>query len=74
VFVACLTLAGRLQGGWQLYTALTAVTGLGLTIWTVLAYGKDSSILGLVQRGMLLVYLSWIVLLGIHLVAGAPQA
>ncbi len=74
IFGACLALAGRLQGGWQLYTALTAVAGLGLTVWTALAYRKDARITGLVQRGLILVYLSWIVLLGIHLVASPPQA
>ncbi|HEY3004634.1 MAG TPA: DUF998 domain-containing protein [Kribbellaceae bacterium] len=74
LFMACLTLAGRLQGGWQLYTALSAVVGLGLTVWTALAYRKDARNTGLVQRGLILVYWSWIVLLGIHLVTSPPQA
>src|SRR5680860_1180298 len=32
LFAACVTLAGRLQGVWQLYTTLTAAAGLGLTV------------------------------------------
>lgn len=67
IFAACLTLAIRLDGFWQLYTVLTAVVGLGLTIWTALAYQRDAANLGLVQRALLLVYWGWIVLLGIHL-------
>jgi Protein of unknown function (DUF998) len=74
LFVACLTLAGHLQNGWQLYTALTAVAGLGLTVWTALAYRKDARLTGLVQRGLILVYWSWIVLLGIYLAASPSQA
>ena len=74
LFVACLTLAGRLQGGWQLYTAITAAAGLGLTVWTALAFQTDAANTGLVQRGLLLVYLSWIALLGIYLATSSPQA
>jgi len=70
---ACLTLAGRLQGAWRLYTVLTAVAGLGLTIWTALAFQRDAANTGLVQRGLILVYWSWIVLLGIHLITNPPQ-
>ena len=73
LFVGCLTLAGHLQGGWQLYTALTAAAGLGLTVWTGLAFQKDAAITGLVQCGLLLVYLSWIAVLGIHLVTRPQQ-
>ncbi|MQA91224.1 MAG: DUF998 domain-containing protein [Gemmatimonas sp.] len=67
IFGACLVLAGQLDGSWRLYTILTAVAGLGLTIWTALAYQRDAPNTGLVQRALILVYLGWIVLLGIHL-------
>ncbi|MQB01401.1 MAG: DUF998 domain-containing protein [Actinobacteria bacterium] len=67
IFGACLTLAGRLDGPWRLYTVLTAIVGLALTIGTALAYQRDAANLGLIQRALLLVYWSWIVLLGIHL-------
>lgn len=70
---ACLTLAGRLAGAWRLYAVLTAAAGLALTIWTALAYQKDAANTGLVQRGLILVYWSWIVLLGIHLITNPPQ-
>lgn len=73
LFAACLTLAGRLQGGWRLYTTLIAAAGLGLTVWTALAFQKDAANTGLVQRGLLLVHLSWIALLGIYLVTNPPQ-
>lgn len=68
IFGACLTLAGRLDGSWRLYTVLTAIVGLALTIWTALAFQRDAVNTGLVQRALILVYWSWIVLLGIHLV------
>ena len=71
---ACLTLAGQLQGGWRWYTVMTAVAGLGLTIWTALAYQKDAAHTGLIQRGLILVYWSWIIVLGIHLVADPAPA
>ncbi len=67
IFGACLTLAGRLDGPWRLYTMLTAIVGLALTIGTALAYQRDAANLGLIQRALLLVYWSWIFLLGIHL-------
>jgi len=73
LFGACLTLAGGLQGAWRLYTVLTAVAGLAMTIWTALAYQRDAAKTGLVQRGLILVYWSWIVLLGIHLITNPPQ-
>lgn len=73
VFGATLTLAGPLQGGWQLYTVFTAVAGLAMTVWTALAFQKDAANTGLVQRGLLLVYCSWIVALGIHLVTDPPS-
>ena len=65
---ACLALAGQLQGVWRWYTVLTAIAGLGMTIWTALAYQRDAAHTGLVQRGLIAVYWSWIVVLGIHLV------
>jgi hypothetical protein len=68
IFGACLTLAGRLDGPWQLYTVLTAVVGLALTISTAVAFQRDAAKTGLIQRGLILVYISWIVVLGIHLV------
>lgn len=73
IFGACLTLAGRLDGTWQLYTVLTAIVGLALTIRTALAYWRDAVNTGLVQRALILVYWSWIVLLGIHLIWHPPQ-
>lgn len=69
IFGACLALAGRLDGPWRLYTMLTAIIGLALTIWTALAYHRDTPKTGLVQRALILVYWSWIVLLGIHLLS-----
>jgi hypothetical protein len=65
---ACLTLAGQLQDVWRWYTVLTAIVGLGMTIWTALAYQKDAAHTGLIQRGLIVVYWGWIVVLGIHLV------
>lgn len=56
IFGACPTLSGRLQGPWQLYTVLTAVAGLSLTIGTALTYQKDAANTGLVQRSLILVY------------------
>lgn len=67
IFGACLALVGRLQGPWPLYTVITAVVGLALTISTAVAWQKDARHTGLVQRALILVYCSWIVLLGIHL-------
>ena len=65
---ACLTLAGGLDGSWRMYTVLTAIVGLALTVWTALAFQRDAANTGLVQRALILVYWSWIVLLGLHLV------
>lgn len=67
LFGACLALAGQLGGGWRVYTMLTAGVGLVLTAWTAAAYQKDAANTGLVQRGLIIVYWSWIVALGIHL-------
>jgi len=68
IFGACLILSARVDGFWRLYTLLTAVVGLGLTFWTALAYQRDAARSGLVQRALILVYWSWIVLMGIRLV------
>jgi hypothetical protein len=58
-----------LRGGWRLYTMLTAGIGFVLTVWTAVAYQKDAAHTGLVQRGLIIVYWSWIAALAIHLVA-----
>jgi len=71
---SCLTIAGHLEGFWRLYTGLTAVAGLAFTIRTALAFQKDAAYTGLVQRGLILVYWSWIVLLAINLaIVQAPS-
>ena len=67
LFGACLTLAGSLEGGWRLYTVVTAGAGLALTATTALAWQKDAAYTGLVQRGLILVYWSWLGLLSVHL-------
>jgi hypothetical protein len=66
---AGVALAGQLRGGWRLYTMLTAGIGFVLTVWTAVAYQKDAANTGLVQRGLIIVYWSWIAALAIHLVA-----
>lgn len=63
---ACVVLAGQLQGGWRLYTTLTAIAGLVMTVWTVVAFRRDAANLGLVQRVLIVIYWSWIVALSIH--------
>lgn len=70
---ACLVLAVQLGGGWRLYTMLTAGAGLVMTVWTAVAYQKDAENTGLVQRGLILVYWSWIAVLGVHLATDPPQ-
>lgn len=65
---ACLILAGRLDGPWRRYTLLTAAVGFALTIGTAVAYQRDAAKTGLIQRALIIVYWSWIVLLGIHLI------
>ena len=70
---ACLVLSGQLPGAWRWYTLLTAGAGLGMTIWTALAYRKDAAHTGLIQRGPIVVYWSWIVALGLHLVMDPPR-
>jgi hypothetical protein len=62
-----LTVAGRLDGAWRLYTLVTAVAGLVLTIGTGLAFQQDAARTGLVQRGLLVASFGWITLLGLHL-------
>ena len=69
IFGACLAIATHLQGPWRLYTLLTAVAGLIMTIWTALAFRRDAANTGLVQRGLILIYWTWIVVLGIYLIA-----
>lgn len=69
---AAIALAGHLQGGWRVYTILTAGIGFVLTVWTAAAYQKDAANTGLVQRGLIVVYWSWIVALAVHLVADGP--
>lgn len=67
LLVTCAVLASQLEGGWRLYTALTATGGLVMTAWTIVAYRTDAANLGVVQRVLILVYWSWIVALGVHL-------
>jgi hypothetical protein len=43
-----------------------------LTIWTALAFLRDAAKTGLVQRGLIVIYLTWIVVLGIHLIVDPP--
>lgn len=67
LFAACLTLVGRLEGAWRLYTLLTAAAGPGLTVGTAIAYRRDGAFTGHLQRGLILVYWSWIALQCVHL-------
>lgn len=46
---------------------LTSVAGLVLLIATAVAWQKDAKYTGLVQRALILVYCSWIVLLRLYL-------
>lgn len=69
VLGACLAVALQLDAFWQWYTLATAVAGLGMTLWTALAFQRDAANTGLVQRGPLFVYFTWIVLVGAHLLA-----
>lgn len=70
---ACVALAGELQGGWRLYTVMTAIVGLAMTAWTAVAYNKDAANTGLVQRILIGVYWSWIGAMGIHLARIPPS-
>jgi hypothetical protein len=67
VFAACLTLALDLDGVWQLYTLATAGVGLVLTILTARAFMRDAGNTGLIQRALIIAYLGWVALLGLHL-------
>jgi hypothetical membrane protein len=67
LLAACVVLAGQLEGGWRVYTVATAMIGFVMTAWTAFAYQKDASNTGLVQRGLVIVYWTWIVALSIHL-------
>lgn len=67
IFGACLTVAATLEGTWMLYSVLTAAAGVALTGLTAASYQKDAKNTGAVQRGLILVYWTWIVVLGIHL-------
>lgn len=58
ILAACLTLAPKLYGPWRLFTVVTAVAGLTLTIGTALSWKKDARYTGLVQRILIIVYLS----------------
>lgn len=69
LFGACLAVATRLDGAWATYSVVTAITGLGLMIWTAVAYQRDAAHTGLVQRCLLGVYYLWIVVVGIDLAA-----
>lgn len=67
VFGACLSVADRLDGVWQVYTLVTGVIGLALVAWTDISIQRDASIAGLVQRCLILVYVVWVILLSTHL-------
>lgn len=67
LFVAALFLAGQLDGVWRGYTLVTAVLGFGFMAWTGFSFQRDFEYTGLVQRGLLLVYFTWIAVLGVHL-------
>jgi hypothetical membrane protein len=67
LFGACVTLTGPLQGIMRLYTALTAIAGVSLTVLTAVSYQRDAARTGLVQRGLIVVYWTWIVVLSVYL-------
>jgi Protein of unknown function (DUF998) len=64
---ACLVVATRLDGWLAFYSIATATTGLGLMILTALAYHRDATRTGLIQRGFLTVVYLWIVVTGLDL-------
>lgn len=72
VFGACLVVAGHSDGAWRTYSILTAIVGLGLTVATALAWQRDAELTGLIQRGLIVVYWVWIVLVGVHLLSVTP--
>lgn len=53
---------------------MTAIAGLGMTLWTALAYQRDVARTGLIPRVLIAVYWSWIVVLGVHLVTTMTSA
>ena len=67
VLGACLAVAFQLDGVWRWYTLATAVAGFAMTIWTGMAFQRDAPNTGLVQRGLLVIYFTWVVALGAHL-------
>ncbi|MBW3621163.1 MAG: DUF998 domain-containing protein [Actinobacteria bacterium] len=67
IFGACLAVAGRLEGGWRVYTLATAGVGITLTVSTIAASLRDASKTGLIQRILIFVYWTWLALLAIHL-------
>jgi hypothetical protein len=67
IFGACLVIAPRLQRPWRVYTVLTAVAGLALTVATTVAWHRDARNTGLIQRALLIVYCGWIGSLAMHL-------
>lgn len=68
IFGACLALAGHLDDAWRWYTLLTAGVGLVLTAATAISYTRDAAYTGLVQRGLILTYWAWIIVLAVRLV------
>jgi hypothetical protein len=71
LFGACLAIARRLSGIWRIHTLCTAVVGFSFTIGTAVAWQRDALKTGLIQRGLLFVYLGWITSLGTHLIRRA---
>lgn len=67
IFAAALTLAGHLEGAWRIYTLATGGVGLLLTFGTAVSFQRSLPYTGIVQRGLIFVYLTWITLLGLHL-------
>jgi len=67
LFGACVAVAAKSDGWLATYSVVTAIIGLGLTVWTALAYQRDATRTGLVQRGLLGTYYTWIVVVGLDL-------
>jgi hypothetical protein len=68
MFAATMTLEGHLEGAWRIYTLATGGVGLLLSFGTAVSFQRSLRYTGLVQRGLIFVYLTWITLLGVHLV------
>lgn len=68
-----LLIASALEGPWRVYTVITAIAGLALTIVTAVSFYRDGAHTGLIQRGLVAVYWTWIALLGIHLATSPPH-